>query len=87
MSSPISSELVRRAQARNLCPDVVSTLAELGAAVDAGVIELADLLTLTRSCSTAGELSDALRMVAATAKGNQEGMLEVAIPGVPVWTR
>mgnify|MGYP000889900675 CR=1 FL=1 len=82
MTAPITSELVRRAQARNLCPDVVSTLAELGAAVDAGVIELADLLTLARSCSTAGELSDALTMVATSINGMLEQELEVAI-----WTR
>lgn len=68
MNSPISSELVRRAQARQLCPDAVATLAVLGEAVDAGVIELGELLDLVRSCSTADELGDALAMLAASAQ-------------------
>lgn len=78
MTAPITSELVRRAQARQLCPDAVATLAELGAAVDAGVIELGDLLDLARSCDTAAQLADALRMVAASAQLQ---------PEVPAWTR
>ena len=73
MNSPISAELVRRAQARHLCPDAVATLAELGAAVDAGVITLGDLLDLARSCDTAAQLGDALRMVAASATAQPAG--------------
>ena len=86
MTAPISSELVRRAQARNLCPDVVSTLAELGAAVDAGVLSLDDLLDLTRSCSTAAQLADALTMVATSINGMLEQELAMPIGG-DVWTR
>lgn len=63
---PISSELIRRCEARRLCTATTATCAVLGTAVDAGLIELSDLLDLVRSCSTADQLGDALTMLAAT---------------------
>ena len=66
MAGFISSELVRRAERRGYCAETVNTLQVLGAAVDAGLIELSDLLDLVRSCSTADQLGDALTMLAAT---------------------
>ncbi|MFN8469332.1 MAG: hypothetical protein U0X20_27495 [Caldilineaceae bacterium] len=66
-TSHISAELVRRAQERRLCPAVVATLAALGAAVDAGLIALPDLLDLVRSCSNTDDLGGALCMLATTA--------------------
>lgn len=68
MNAPISAELVRRAQERALCTDTVQVLAGLGAVVDAGLITLPALLDLTRSCSTAAQLGDALVMLAASAQ-------------------
>lgn len=64
----ISAELVRRCEERRLCTTVTATCAALGAAIDAGVIELPALLDLVRSCSTVDELADALVMLAATAQ-------------------
>lgn len=83
MNSSISAELVRRCEERRLCPAVTAVCAVLGAAVDAGMIALPDLLDLTRSCATADQLSDALTMLAATvtADGNSEQVLEIAIGG------
>jgi len=66
MAGFISSELVRRAECRGYCTDTVNTLQVLGTAVDAGIIELGELLDLVRSCSTADQLGDALTMLAAT---------------------
>ena len=66
MTGLITSELVRRAECRGYCTDTVTTLQVLGTAVDAGLIELGDLLDLVRSCSTADELGDALTMLAAS---------------------
>ena len=68
MAGFISSELVRRAERRGYCTDTVTTLQVLGTAVDAGLIELADLLDLVRSCSTADQLGDAMTMLAASAQ-------------------
>ena len=62
----ISNELVQRAERRGYCTDTVNTLQVLGTAVDAGLIELTDLLDLVRSCSTSAQLGDALSMLAAT---------------------
>lgn len=64
----ISSELVRRAERRGYCTDTVRTLQVLGAAVDADLIELSDLLDLVRSCATSDQLGDALTMLAASAQ-------------------
>ena len=57
---------MRRCELRNLC--TVTTLAAgiLGEAVDAGIITLDQVLDLVHSCSTSGELGDALAMLAAT---------------------
>lgn len=65
-ASPISAELVRRCEERRLCTTVTAVCAILGEAIDAGVIELPALLDLVRSCSDAGQLGDALTMLAAT---------------------
>lgn len=69
----ISNELVRRAEQRGCCTDAVVTLQVLGTAVDAGIIELGDLLDLVRSCSTADQLGDAMTMLAATVNGKPAG--------------
>ena len=62
----ITSELIRRCEARQMCTATTAAAAVLGAAVDAGLIALPDLLDLVRSCSTAAQLGDALCMLAAT---------------------
>ena len=67
MAGFISSELVRRAECRGYCTNTVNTLQVLGMAVDAGLIELGELLDLVRSCATADQLGTALSMVATTA--------------------
>ncbi len=79
MTGPITSELVRRAEQRGCCADTVATLEVLGMAVDAGMLELGDLVDLVRSCATADQLGDALTMLAASAQLEPEG--------VPTWTR
>lgn len=68
MTSTISAELVRRCEERRLCSTVTTVCAALGAAIDAGVIELGDLLDLVRSCNTPDELADALTTLAASAQ-------------------
>lgn len=68
MTGPITSELVRRAEQRGCCADTVTTLEVLGMAVDAGLIELGELLDLARSCATSDQLGDALTMLAASAQ-------------------
>ena len=86
MTSHYSAELVRRCEERRLCSSVTAICAALGAAVDSGLIELPTLLDLVRSCSTAGQLGDALTMLAASANGHCEQ--ELAIPaGGATWTR
>lgn len=72
-----SAELVRRCQDRRLCTATTAAAAVLGAAVDAGLISLPDLLDLVRSCSTADQLGDALCMLAATVPSEA--------PAVPVY--
>jgi len=62
----ITSELIRRCEERRLCTATTQACAVLGEAIDAGVIELGDLLDIVRSCSTADELGDALTMLAAS---------------------
>jgi hypothetical protein len=49
-----------------MCTATTAVCAILGAAIDAGLIELSDLLDLVRSCSTTDQLGDALTMLAAT---------------------
>lgn len=68
MAGFISSELVRRAERRGYCTDTVNTLQVLGTAVDAGLIDLGELLDLVRSCATADQLGDAMTMLAASAQ-------------------
>ena len=53
MNAPITSALLRKCQERGECPTVVAVCAVLGEAVDAGALELGELLDLVRSCSTA----------------------------------
>ena len=61
----ITSELLRRhaAQRQGTAP---TAAAVLGAAIDAGILSLDEVLALARSCSSAGELGDALAILAAT---------------------
>lgn len=66
-TSRISAELVRRCEDRRLCSTVTAICAGLGAAIDAGMVSLPELLDLVRSCNTTDELGDALAMVATTA--------------------
>jgi hypothetical protein len=75
----ITSELIRRCEARKMCTATTAAAAVLGAAVDAGLIALPDLLDLVRSCSTADQLGDALCMLAATvpASGISEQTLAI----------
>lgn len=73
MTAPISAELVRRCEERRLCGTVTMICQALGAAVDAGMIELPALLDLVRSCSTAAQLADALVMLAASEQLQPEG--------------
>ncbi len=68
MNSPITSALLAKCALRGECSTVTMVCQGLGEAVDAGVIELGDLLALVRSCSTADELGDALTMLAASAQ-------------------
>ena len=68
MNAPITSALLRKCQERGEYPTTTAICAGLGAAVDAGIITLTDLLDLVRSCSTADELGDALVMLATTAQ-------------------
>lgn len=63
----ITSKLIRRCEERQMCTATTAAAAVLGAAVDAGLISLPDLLDLVRSCATADQLGDALTMLAATA--------------------
>ena len=67
MTPPISAELVRRCEERRLCSTVTAICAGLGAAIDAGMVSLPELLELVRSCNTTDELGDALCMLATTA--------------------
>ena len=71
--SHYSAELVRRCEARQMCTATMAAAAILGAAVDAGIVTLDDLLCLVRSCSTTDELGDALTMLAASAQLQPEG--------------
>lgn len=73
MNAPITSDLLRKCQERGECPTVTAVCAVLGEAVDAGLIELGELLDLVRSCSTAAQLGDALTMVAASATAQPAG--------------
>ena len=70
MQSPFgctwSEEIAHRCTARYLAPLVTDVAAALGAAMDAGVITLDQALDPVRSCSDAGQLGDAMAMVAAT---------------------
>ncbi len=72
-NSPITSALLRKCQERGECATTTMVCQGLGAAIDAGVIELGELLALVKSCSTAAELADALTMVAASAQLQPEG--------------
>ena len=65
MNSPITADLLRKCQERGEGSTVTMVCQALGAAVDAGIIELGDLLALVKSCSTPDELGDALTMLAA----------------------
>ena len=68
MNAPITSALLRKAEARGVDDLGTAVLAALGTAVDAGIIELPALLDLVRSCATADQLGDALTMLAASAQ-------------------
>ncbi len=68
MTTHYSADLLRKCQERGEYPTTTAICAGLGAAVDAGIITLTDLLDLVRSCSTADELGDALVMLAASAQ-------------------
>ena len=81
MAGCISAELVRRAARLGYCGDTLNTLQVLGTAVDAGLIELGELLDLVRSCATADQLGDALTMVAATVQDDDP--LPVGYPPAP----
>ena len=69
----ISAELIRRCELYAMPDTTTAACAALGAAVDAGIIQLGDLLALVRSCSTPDELGDALTMLAASAQLQPEG--------------
>jgi hypothetical protein len=62
----ITSELIRRCETRHLCSTTTQAAAALGAAIDAGLISLDDMLDLVRSLNNANELADAMVMLAAT---------------------
>ena len=68
MNAPITSALLRKAEARGVDDLGTAVLAAMGTAVDAGIIELPALLDLVRSCATADQLGDALTMLAASAQ-------------------
>ena len=65
--APITSELVRRCESYGMDATTTMVCQALGQAVDAGVIELGELLDLVKSCATADELGNALVMLATTA--------------------
>ncbi len=73
MTTHYSADLLRKCQERGEYPTTTAICAGLGAAVDAGVIELGDLLDLVRSCSTSDQLGDALAMLAASAQRQPTG--------------
>ena len=86
MQSPFgctwSEEIAHRCTARYLAPLVTDVAAALGAAMDAGVITLDQALDLVRSCSDAGQLGDAMAMLAATVPVEMEpvGCYLLALP-------
>lgn len=82
VAGPISSELIRRCEARRMCTATTAAAAVLGAAVDAGIIELDELLDLVRSSATADQLGDALTMLAATVPSEAQLQPEGGAP----WT-
>ena len=61
----IAAELVRRCEQRHLAHTVTAICFAIGAAADAGAIELADLLTRLNGCQNADELGDLLLDLAA----------------------
>ena len=80
MTTHYSAELVRRCEERRLCTATTAAAAVLGAAVDAGLIALPDLLDLVRSCSTSAQLGDALCMLAATVPASGISEQTLAMP-------
>lgn len=87
----VQNALTRRCEEREICTATTTACAVLGAAVDAGIVTLDQVLDLVRSCSTSDQLGDALCMLAATVPsqaqpgavdGYPERMLEV-----PTWMR
>ncbi len=71
--NPITSALLAKCALRGEDATTTAVCAALGEAIDAGLIELGDLLCLVRSCSTADELGDALTMLAASANAQPVG--------------
>ncbi len=71
MKTPFGStwteELARRSEEQRRPALVTAAVTILGAAIDAGIVSLPDLLDLVRSCATTDQLGDALTMLATTA--------------------
>ncbi len=61
----IAAELVRRCEQRHLAPTVTAICFAIGAAADAGAVELADLLDQVNGCRYVDELGSLLLELAA----------------------
>ena len=68
----LTSELIRRCEARGMCAATTETAAALGLAIDAGMVTLDQVLDLVRSCGTVDELGGGLLMLATTAPAEME---------------
>ena len=92
-TSTITAELIRRCELRGMCTATTRAAAVLGTAVDAGIIELSELLDLVKSCSSADELGNALLTLAASAyclippPAGRVFRVVGEVEGEDVWTR
>jgi hypothetical protein len=65
-TNPITSELLRRCQARQMCSATTEAAGALGLAIDAGLVSLEQVLDMVRSCSSTDELGSMMLMMAAS---------------------
>ena len=76
----IAAELVRRCEQRRLSPTVTAICFAIGAAADAGAVELADLLTRLNGCRNVDELGDLLLELAAAMPSEPQDWPPVGCP-------
>ena len=76
----IAAELVRRCEQRHLAHTVTAICFAIGAAADAGAVELADLLTRLNGCRNVDELGDLLLDLAAAMPSEPQDWPPVGCP-------